>query len=92
MKSLLSKEKRCWVCGTTMNIHKHHIYMGSNRNNSEKIGAWVYLCYKHHNGSNEGVHFNSKLDQELKEKAQQEYEKTHSREEFMAIIKRNYLD
>ena len=29
---------------------------------------------------------------ELKKKAQEEYEKTHSREDFMKIIKRNYLD
>ena len=90
--SLISKSKCCYVCGTTQNIHLHHIYMGANRNNSDKIGAWVYLCANHHNGSSAGVHYNHKLDQELKMKAQEEYEKTHSREEFMKIIKRNYLD
>ena len=92
MKSLFSDEKRCYLCGSNSNIHKHHIYMGSNRKNSEEIGAWVYLCYKHHNGSNQGVHFNPKLDQELKELAQLKYEENHTREEFMSIIKRNYLD
>ena len=90
--SLISKSKCCYVCGTTQNIHLHHIYMGANRNNSDKIGAWVYLCAYHHNGSSAGVHYNHKLDMELKIKAQEEYEKTHTREEFMKIIKRNYLD
>ena len=92
MQSLISKEKKCYVCNTESNIHKHHIYMGANRGNSEKIGAWVYLCGFHHNQSNEGVHFNPKLDQELKELAQQKYEENHTRDEFMSIIKRNYLD
>lgn len=92
MQSLISKEKKCYVCNTKSNIHKHHIYMGANRKNSEKIGAWVYLCGYHHNQSNEGVHFNPKLDQELKELAQQKYEENHTRDEFMSIIKRNYLD
>lgn len=92
-ESLISKEKKCYVCGTTYNIQKHHIYKGhANRNNAEKIGAWVYLCFKHHTGSNEAVHFNPKLDKELKELAQKKYEENHSREEFMSIIRRNYLD
>ena len=90
-ESLISKSKKCYVCGTTYNIHKHHIYMGANRNNSEKIGAWVYLCARHHNGSSAGVHYNHQLDLELKQLAQQEYEKNHSREEFMKIIHKNYL-
>lgn len=91
MESLISKDKKCYVCGTTFNIHLHHIYKGCNRNNSEKIGAWVYLCARHHNMSSEGVHFNPKLDLELKQLAQQKYEENHSREEFISIIRKNYL-
>lgn len=90
--SLVSKSKCCYVCGTTMNLHLHHIYMGANRNNSDKIGAWVWLCCNHHNGSSAGVHYNHALDIELKKKAQEEYEKEHTREDFMKIIHRNYLD
>ena len=89
--SLISKSKKCYVCGIPTTI-RHHICMGANRNNSEKIGAWVYLCYRHHNGSSEGVHYNHKLDIELKQLAQQEFEKTHSRDEWMKIIHKNYLD
>lgn len=91
-ESLISKSKKCYVCGTTQNIHLHHICMGANRNNSEKIGAWVYLCYYHHNGSSAGVHYNHKLDLELKQLAQREFEKKHSRDEWMKVIHKNYLN
>lgn len=92
MKSLIDNDKKCYICHTKFNIHKHHIYFGANRKNSENIGAWVYLCGHHHNQSNDGVHFNPKLDQQLKELAQRKYEENHTRDEFMSIIKRNYLD
>lgn len=91
MKSILQDEKMCYVCGTTYNIHEHHIIYGSNRKNSEKYGLKCYLCGKHHNLSNEGVHFNKELDLKLKQMAQKKFEETHSHEEFMRIFGRNYL-
>ena len=24
MKSILQKEKKCWLCGSTLNLHRHH--------------------------------------------------------------------
>lgn len=42
--------------------------------------------------SNEGVHFNRELDLKLKRECQAKFEETHSREEFMKIIGKNYLD
>ena len=83
--------KECKVCGTTLNIHRHHIFGGSNRQVSEKNGFVVYLCAKHHNASNEGVHYNKALDLKLKREAQTEFEKIHSREEFIRLIGRSYL-
>ncbi len=92
VKSIIGNEKVCWVCGRTTNIHKHHIYFGANRSISEKNGFTVYLCGHHHNLSNEGVHFNRELDLELKRLCQTIYERTHTREEFMKLIGKNYLD
>ena len=65
--SILQYTKQCYVCGTTQNIHTHEVFYGRNRQNSIKDGCCVYLCGKHHNLSNEGVHFNHKLDLELKQ-------------------------
>ena len=76
-KSIISNEHYCLICGTTQNLHKHHIFFGSaNRKKSEKYGCWCYLCGKHHNLSNEGVHFNKDLDNRLKKMTQKKFEET----------------
>ena len=41
--------------------------------------------------SDYGVHFDRELDLRLKRECQEEFEKRHSHEEFMAIFGRNYL-
>lgn len=92
MKSIIQNSKKCFICGTTYNLHDHHIFMAANRKHSEKYGLKVWLCYTHHNGSNYSPHFNKEVDIELKQIAQRKFEETHSRDEFMAIIGRNYLD
>lgn len=40
--------------------------------------------------SDGAVHFNRKLDVRLKRLAQEAYEKNHTREEFIALVGRNY--
>ena len=89
--SLISNEKECVVCGTTRGIHKHHIFGAYNRNNSEKYGCWVYLCGKHHNLSDEGIHFNKKLNEEMKKYCQVQFELKYSHDDFMKIFGKNYL-
>lgn len=59
---------------------------------SEATGFTVWLCAAHHNMSNAGVHFDRALDLHLKQEQQREYEKTHSREDFMRLIGKNYLE
>lgn len=93
MKSILSDDKQCWVCGSTQDLHRHHIFYGvSNRPLSEKYGCTVYLCAHHHNMSNEGVHFNHDLDLLLKMTTQREWEKRYgNREDFIKTFGRSYL-
>ena len=91
MKSIIQTEKECWVCGTTLNLHNHHIFYGPNKPNSERLGLKIYLCARHHNMSNGGVHFDPELDDKIKIMAQKKFEETHTREEFMAIMGRNYI-
>ena len=94
MKSVLQSEKECYVCGTTHNLHDHHILFGKpNRSLSEKRGLKVWLCMYHHTGSNEAVHNNRVLDLKLKKHAQKYYEEHYgSREDFIKEFGRNYLD
>lgn len=95
MKSIIQKNKLCYFCGTTQNIHLHHIFFGSkNKRISDKNGFTCYLCGYHHNlgGNGECVHRCIEMDLELKRACQTKYEETHSREDFMSLIGRNYLD
>lgn len=94
-KSILQDGKCCYITGYEgENLHKHHIFFGAGqREISEKMGFWVYLRHDWHEAEY-GVHGRDghELDLRLKRKCQRKYEATHSREEFMALIGRNYLD
>lgn len=90
-ESILSNEKKCYVCGTTLNLHRHHIFFGPNRKWSEKYGCWCYLCAAHHNMSSKGVHSDRMLDLRLKAECQQAFEKDHTRKEFMEIFGKQWL-
>ena len=92
MKSILQHERECFVCKTTLDLHEHHVFDGTaNRRLSEMYGLKVYLCARHHNMSNEGVHFNKKLELALKRFAQKRFEKLYSHEKFMSVFGKNYL-
>lgn len=93
MKSLISNEKQCLICGATEAVHKHHIFYGTgNRNISEEQGCWCYLCAYHHNMSNNGVHFNKNLDIKLKRFCQRKWEENNgNREQFIKTFGKSYL-
>lgn len=69
------------------------MYFGKNRKKSIEDGCCVYLCGKHHNQSNAGVHFNHKLDLELKKQMELYWLKTYNKsvEDFIKKYGRNYL-
>ena len=91
--SIIQKEARCYVCGTSQNIHIHEVFFGKNRQISIEDGCCVYLCGRHHNQSNDGVHFNHDLDLQLKrtmeDKWLEYYDKTI--EDFIRRYGRNFL-
>lgn len=89
---LQGKTKECYVTGRTDNLHRHHVYGGSNRKISDVNGFWIWLIPELHNMSDEGVHFNKELDIKLKQDCQRQFEADgHTREEFMSLIGKNYL-
>lgn len=93
MKSILQTEKECYICHAQVGLEDHHIYFGNGlRPKSERMGFKCWLCQLHHRDSKQGVHGNRKLDLKLKRECQQKFEESHSHEEFMRIIKRNYLE
>lgn len=93
-KSLLSDDVECIVCRTTRDLHIHHVYPGVGRRKiSEREGCWCYLCARHHNMSNQGVHFDKSLDLRLKAMCQSAWEQKtgKSTQEFIRLFGRNYL-
>lgn len=80
------------MCGSTAWIEMHHIFNGTaNRRLSDKYGYIVPLCHYCHNEPPNGVHFNRENDLKLKRWAQTDFEKTHSRNEFIEIFGKSYL-
>jgi len=91
--SILQKEKECYRCRSRSNIHIHEVFYGKNRQKSIEDGCCVYLCGRHHNQSNEGVHFNHNFDIELKKVMELRWLKYYnkSKEEFIARFGKNYI-
>lgn len=92
-KSILQRNKACYICGTTLNLHLHHVFYGSaNRKLSDADGCVIYLCQSHHTGA-QGVHFNRKIDLTIKARCQIEYMRQYNKtvEDFIARYGRNYL-
>ncbi|WP_343247744.1 hypothetical protein [Diplocloster hominis] len=73
-------------------LHEHHIFGGPNRAISEAEGMKVFLCLEHHISGPAAVHNNHENMLILQQDAQRLYEVTHTRQEFMKLIGRNYLD
>ena len=95
---LQDKNHTCYLC-ILMNedhhkhriLHEHHIFGGPNRIHSEEEGLKVYLCPEHHQYGETAVHNCRETMDLLHQIGQQEFEKEHTREEFMKIFGRNYL-
>lgn len=79
----------CYWCGRYAYLQRHHVFEGSNRQNSEKYGLVVNLCPECHRSMHSG-HGKEKR-QELHEEFQKVFEMDHSREEFIKIFTKSYL-
>ena len=82
-KNLIKKGK-CDYCGRYFGkLDPHEVYGGSNRKRSIKNKFVALLC--------RNCHDDNKALKELKIKYQKEYEKTHTREEFIKLIGKSYI-
>ena len=78
---------KCYYCHRKLKDNEkfdlHEVYGGSNRTRSIKNGLVVPLCRI--------CHSSEEIIKYLRIKLQKEYEKTHSREEFIKIIGKSYI-
>ena len=85
--SIIQKEKRCFCTGRTDGLDKHHLVPGTaNRKKSDEDGLWIWLWHPIHRQ----LHDNPEMERAYIRMAQVAYEKTHSREEWMARYHKNY--
>jgi hypothetical protein len=77
----------CYICGCPAD-DMHEIYGGRNRRISMENGFCVPLCRYHHRV----VTNNYEADLKLKQVCQLHFEKENSREDWFALIGKNYLE
>lgn len=81
----------CIICGSPY-VEHHHVFFGTaNRKVSDKYGYVVELCHYHHNEPPMGVHFNKEFDLMLKQQCQRDFEKNHTREQFIKEFGRSWI-
>ena len=78
------KEGICEVCGKySKYLDSHEIFGGSNRKRSIQHKFVKLICRKCHDNEN--------VIKQLRIDTQKEYEKTHTRQEFINLIGKSYL-
>ena len=93
MKSIIQKDKRCFICGTDRYLESHHAMHGTaNRKIADRYGLTVWLCAEHHRGT-QGVHGRDgkDIDLHLKQTAQEAFESIYNHDMWMNLFGRNYL-
>ena len=89
MRSIIQSGKFCIITKENNGpLHKHHCINGGLRSWADREGLWVYLREDIHRELHDR---NPALERELKRVAQYCYERTHSREEWMSHVRKNYL-
>lgn len=86
--------KKCVMFATLQIISTYtRCFFGKNRQKSIEDGCCVYLCGKHHNQSNLGVHFNKELDNMLKQQTEIAWMKKYNKttDDFIKRFGKNYV-
>ena len=93
-KSIISEERRCYMCGSVRWIEHHHVFGAAYKKKSDKYGLIVPLCRWCHNEPPNGVHHNAENMRILREKAQKIAMKKYgwSIEDFIRIFGKNYIE
>lgn len=86
-------EEVCYITGLEVHCEFHHVLGGTKirRKRSEAIGAWVWVTPEEHHKLHDTPEGMEKL-KELRKECQTEFEKTHTRKEWMGLFHKNYRD
>lgn len=92
-KSIITEERKCYICGSSQWIEIHHVFGGADRKTSEKYGLKVPLCHFCHNEAPNGVHQNKEIRRALQAKVQKKAMAHYGwdMETWRSLFGRNYL-
>lgn len=82
-------EQVCYLCRRYGLMDFHHILPNARKEDSEEIGAWVWLhrqCHQKIHSTPKGI----RIWNDWKRECQVNFERTHSREEWMKHAHKNY--
>lgn len=81
--------KKCYLCDSKYKLTWHEIYSGRNRQNSMKYGLCLRMCLNCHSREQENSQFNDYWHRQ----GQLYWEEfIGSREDFIKVFRRNYLE
>lgn len=87
--SVFTSSDKCFVCDSKYQLTWNEIFRGRNRINSMKYGFCLRMCLNCHRKLQEDIDFNDFWHKQ----AQLYYEENYgSRNEFIGIFRKNYLD
>ena len=86
------RRKKCAMCGRSqkdgITLTTHHIFHGKKYKKLSDVNGFVItLCWDCH----KRLHSSKVIDRMVQQTMQHEFEKTHSREEFIALMGRSWL-
>ena len=94
-KSILQSGRYCILTldDRTIYLDKHHVFGGSNRDRSERMGLWIYVRKDLHNVSRESIHQNAELNRTIKKWAQRKCMEHYdmSIDDFIREFGKNYI-
>ena len=92
MKSIIQNDERCWFCGRSFSLQRHHVMAGvANRPLSERFGLWIWVCPLCHTGKF-GVQYNREKSDKLKATAQEAFEDVYGHDRWMQTFRKNYKE
>jgi hypothetical protein len=87
----IGNPNECFICKKRYGLQTHHIFNGALKKFSEKYGFLIKVCAWCHTIDKDSIHNNANLRKKLKAFAQRIYEQTHTREDFIREVGKNYL-
>lgn len=82
-KSIIQKEKKCFICDNDKNLDIHEAFGGRNRQISMRFGLVYYLCRKCHSKTE----INTNIKRRLQNNAKEIFINKYSEEEFIKNFK-----